>query len=66
MATVVALKFEDGTIGRMQFLADVSDELVTASIAKTKFKEGAVTEWRRVDLESFPQDREQWANSFKL
>jgi hypothetical protein len=48
-STIVALVFEDGTVGRMQmFKPEPDDDAIQASIDKTKYPAGKPVSWQRV------------------
>ena len=48
---VIALAFENGTIGRMQFYDEPTDKNINAAINKTLFSAGTVKEWKRVNID---------------
>lgn len=65
ITAVLALRFADGTVGRMQFYAEPTNENIEVAITKTKFKEGAVISWRRVNLAAFPSQHHELRGAWR-
>ena len=59
---VIAIEFEDGTVGRMQLFGKVTDAEIDAEVRKAAFSFSKPKRWVRVALDDFPKDyRYAWA-----
>lgn len=53
---IMVLAFSDGTVGRMQYYGDPTDEAIQAAIDKSPFPSGPPLSWKRTELGAFPAD----------